>query len=102
MKKYINGISFNSSENGLGLDNYMTHVGAMQNSNSLSSVINSQIDEIIEKVGQLNDPLSNEIIVNKPAVNEAYSALQQLVPYMKADMMSALGVIVTYQDNDGD
>ena len=102
MNKYINGASYNTGENGLGLDNYMDHVGATQNSNSLSSVINSQIDEIIEKVGQLNDPLSNEIIVNKPAVNEAYSALQQLVPYMKADMMSALGVIVTYQDNDGD
>ena len=86
----------------MGLDDYMNYVGATQNSNSLSSVINNQIDEIIEKVGQLNDPLSNEIVVNKPAVTEAYSALQQLVPYLKVDMTSALGVIITYQDNDGD
>ena len=102
MNKYINGDSFNNAENGLGLDDYMTYVGASQNSNSLSSVINSQIDEINEKLGQLNDPLSNEIIVNKPAVTEAYSALQQLVPYLKVDMTSALGVLITYQDNDGD
>lgn len=102
VNKYINGASYNTGENGLGLDDYMNYVGATQNSNSLSSVINNQIDEIIEKVGQLNDPLSNEIVVNKPAVTEAYSALQQLVPYLKVDMTSALGVMITYQDNDGD
>ena len=102
MKKYIIGQSFSSSENRLGLDDYINFVGATQNSNTLSSVINDQIDQIINKLEQLNDPLSNEIITNKPAVTEAYSALQQLVPYLKADMTSALGVIITYQDNDGD
>ena len=39
---------------------------------------------------------------NKPAVNECYSKMQQLVPYTKVDMTSALGVLITYQDNDGD
>tara|TARA_B100001287_G_scaffold276694_1_gene288763 strand:- start:3911 stop:5113 length:1203 start_codon:yes stop_codon:yes gene_type:complete len=102
MKKYINGESFNTEENGMGLDDYMNYVGSAQNSNSLSSVINSQIDEIVLKIGMLNDPLSNEIVTNKPAVTEAYSALQQLVPYLKVDMTSALGVLITYQDNDGD
>lgn len=102
MKRYINGESFNTSEYGLGLDDYMNFVGASQNSSSLSSVINNQIDEIIEKIEQLNDPLSNEITANKPAVTQAYSALQQLVPYLKVDMTSALGVLITYQDNDGD
>jgi predicted lipoprotein len=102
MKKYINGESFSASENRLGLDDYINFVGATQNSNPLSTVINSQIDQIIDKLEQLNDPLSNEIITNKPAVTEAYSSLQQLVPYLKADLTSALGVIITYQDNDGD
>ena len=50
----------------------------------------------------LNDPLSSEIMNNKPAVNECYSKMQQLVPYTKVDMTSALGVLITYQDNDGD
>lgn len=102
MKKFINGESFNTPENRLGLDDYINFVGATQNSSALSSIINSQIDLVIDKLGKLNDPLSNEITTNKPAVTEAYSALQQLVPYLKVDMTSALGVLITYQDNDGD
>ena len=31
-----------------------------------------------------------------------YEKLHQLVPYLKVDMTSALGVLITYQDNDGD
>ena len=50
----------------------------------------------------INDPLSNEILTNKDDVTTCYSKLQELVPLMKVDMTSALGVLITYQDNDGD
>jgi len=33
---------------------------------------------------------------------EVYAELQALVVLWKVDMMSALGILVTYQDNDGD
>ena len=102
MKKYINGISYSTSQDGLGLDDYITYTGATQNGSSLTTVINNQIDLIIDNLQQLNDPLSSEIMNNKPAVNECYSKMQQLVPYTKVDMTSALGVLITYQDNDGD
>ena len=102
MKKYINGMSYSTSQEGLGLDDYIAFTGATQNGSSLKVVINNQIDQIIDKLQQLNDPLSSEILSNKPAVNECYSKMQQLVPYMKVDMTSALGVLITYQDNDGD
>jgi len=36
------------------------------------------------------------------AVDEAYLAIQQNVRYLKVDMPSAMGVLITYQDNDGD
>ena len=33
---------------------------------------------------------------------EAYAELQALVVLWKVDMMSSLGLLITYQDNDGD
>ena len=102
MSKFINGVHFNSTENRLGLDDYMDFVGATHNNNPLADVILNQFEKIIERLSLLNDPLSNEILVNKPAVEDAYSELQRLVPFMKVDMTSALGVLITYQDNDGD
>ena len=102
MKKYINGQSYSDNTNGLGLDDYMDHVGATSGSVNLSIDINNQIDEILTALLATNDPLSNEILTNKDNVVACYSKLQELVPLMKVDMTSALGVLITYQDNDGD
>ena len=102
MSDFINGVHFDSPENRLGLDDYMDFVGATHGSNTLSTSINNQLEAIINKIDALNDPLSNEILANKPSVEEAYTELQKLVPYLKVDMTSALGVLITYQDNDGD
>ena len=35
-------------------------------------------------------------------LNETYSEIQKLIVYWKVDMPSRLGVLITYQDNDGD
>jgi hypothetical protein len=102
MKTYINGQSYNDNTEGLGLDDYMDHVGATSGNTNLSVEINNQIDEILTSLMAINDPLSNEILTNKNGVTLCYSKLQELVPLMKLDMTSALGVLITYQDNDGD
>ena len=102
LKKFINGNNFAGQDEGLGLDDYMDFVNAQQNSNQLSEEINTQMELIITELNNLNDPLSNEVSQNKPAVSTAYDYMQQLVPYIKVDMTSALGVLITYQDNDGD
>ena len=102
LQNYINGVSYSNEENGLGLDDYMNFVNAEYNNESLSTVIDNQFSEITTGLNSLNDPLSNEVITNKADVQAVYQKLQQLVPYIKADMTSALGVLITYQDNDGD
>lgn len=102
LKKFINGNNFAGQDEGLGFDDYMDFVNAQQNSNQLSDVINNQMDQIIIELNNLNDPFSNEVIQNKPAVSNAYGYMQELVPLIKVDMTSALGVLITYQDNDGD
>ena len=102
LHNYINGVSYSNEENGLGLDDYMNFVNAEYNDESLSTVIDNQFSEITTGLNSLNDPLSNEVIINKADVQVVYQKLQQLVPYIKVDMTSALGVLITYQDNDGD
>ena len=80
----------------------MDFIGAQHSGTNLSTVINNKLNEIVLNLNGLNDPLSNEVITNKTAVSNAYTKLQELVPLLKVDMTSALGVLITYQDNDGD
>ena len=102
LQKYINGIHYSSNENGIGFDDYMNFVNATSNNENLSSVVNSKFDLILTNLNTLNDPLSSELVTNNSQVNLAYDAMQNLVPYIKVDMTSALGVLITYADNDGD
>ena len=102
LRKYVTGSSYLNNDNGLGLDDYMDFVNSEQNSQQLSTVIDNQFLTILEELNNINGPLSEEIINNKSQITQTYQELQQLVPYMKVDMTSALGVLITYQDNDGD
>jgi len=102
LKKLINGYNFNTDENLTGFDDYLNFVGAQHSGINLSTKINNQIDHILTAINGLNDPLSTEIQTNKTQVDNAYEKLQQLVPLLKVDLTSALGVLITYADNDGD
>ena len=102
IRKFINGSSYTANDNGLGLDDYMNFVNAELNSEQLSIVIDNQIITILNELDNYSNTLSQEIMTNKTALSVSYGELQRLVPYIKVDMTSALGVLITYQDNDGD
>ena len=102
LRKYVTGSSYLNNANGLGLDDYMDFVNAEQSTQQLSKVIDNQFLTILGELNNINGPLSEEIINNKSQITQTYQELQQLVPYIKVDMTSALGVLITYQDNDGD
>ena len=102
LRKYVTGSSYLNNDNGLGLDDYMDFVNAEQSTQQLSTVIDNQFLTILGELNNINGPLSEEIINNKSQITQTYQELQQLVPYIKVDMTSALGVLITYQDNDGD
>mgnify|MGYP005737848937 FL=1 len=102
IQQFINGNSYSTNEDGIGLEDYMDFVNAQYNGENLSIATNNQFQLIKDNLSQLNDPLSNEILTNKVNVSNAYENMQQLVPLIKVDMTSALGVLITYQDNDGD
>lgn len=96
-KNTFSGIN-NIGENGLGLDDYLTHVGGA----SISQNINKQLDESLSKLNLLVGPLSQDVIDNKEKVKDVYTELQKTIVLLKVEMPSALSVLITYQDSDGD
>lgn len=100
--KFINGNSYVTNVAGEGFDDYLTFVNATSNGVGLETAINNQIVSINNQLALINDPLSTEVLTNNQAVKDVYQQMQMLVPKMKIEMTDALGVLITYQDNDGD
>lgn len=84
--------------NGNGLDDYLVNSDAAD----LDNRIQSQIQLIEMKLNSLADPLANQIETAPNVVQEAYNEMQKLIVLWKVDMPSRMGVLITYQDNDGD
>ncbi len=91
-----------SGTNKTGLDDYLLHLDAKHNSSTLDAAIKEQFVVTRTAIAAVPDPLSSTILNNTTLVNSAYIEIQKAVVLLKADMPSALGVLITYQDNDGD
>lgn len=100
--QFYEGIAYNGGNNGEGLSDYLTYVQVKKDDVFLSAAISLKIQAINDALALLNDPLSNDVLNNKAKVNEAYEEMQQLVSIVKVDLTAALGVLITYQDTDGD
>ncbi|MDF2436322.1 MAG: hypothetical protein K0Q95_698 [Bacteroidota bacterium] len=87
---------------GLGFDNYLNHIDARYFSGTLDAAIKSKFSAAKSKLSLITGRLSDAVISNPATVDAAYMELQQLVVLLKVDMTSALGVSITYVDNDGD
>lgn len=92
----------NKTSDGLGLDDYLAAANAQYASGSLNDAIKNQFSAAITKLQALPSPLSSAISNNQTLLNETYIELQKLLVLLKTDMPSALGVLITYEDNDGD
>ncbi len=87
---------------GLGLDDYLNHVNARYGSGTLDDAIKTRLTSAKTKLSVIPGPLSQAVLNNATIVDQAYAELQQLLILLKVDMPSSLGVLITYQDNDGD
>lgn len=93
---------FIEGSNGLGLSDYLDALGATHHDQSLSGAIRGQMSETLDQLTNLEGPLSSHVVTDQQGCIDTYAEMQQLVVLCKVDMMSALGVLITYQDNDGD
>lgn len=95
------GRSVNGSD-GLGIDDYLDALKAQHNSGTLNDAIKSQFANTKAKLNLINEPLSLSIANNFATVDAAYVEMVKLLVLLKTDTPSALGIVITYQDGDGD
>ncbi len=97
IERMYNGNNLSNSP-GIGLDDHLVGIGASDLDNS----IQQQIAVSTAALESLSDPLSENIVNDQTQVEATYAELQKLIVLFKVDMPSRLGILITYQDNDGD
>jgi predicted lipoprotein len=91
-----------SGNDGQGLDDYLAFINANYNGGSLNDVIKTRLTDVKIALDAMPDDLANAVVNNSSPVNTAYLKIVQALVLLKTDMPSALGILITYQDNDGD
>lgn len=94
------GIGING--NGPGLQDYVIKANPQYNGGTLDDAITSNFVSAITGLQNIADPLSAAIESDPAPATAVYTTTQLLVVLMKTDMTSALGVLITFGDNDGD
>jgi predicted lipoprotein len=92
------GKSFSTGANGPGLKTYLQSL----NADALVTNIESQFTTLKAKATALGNSIHQAIVNNRPAVLALYDEFQKQVRYFKVDMVSVIGISITYTDNDGD
>ena len=91
------GIGFNGQD-GVGFDDYLIAL----NKESLNSVIKDKFREIDSSFYIFNSSLQLELTQNPIALENLFNAISEQVIFIKTDMTASFGILITYQDNDGD
>jgi uncharacterized protein len=99
------GNSFAGVE-GYGLVNYLESKGTMVevdgNSILLSVAISNQFTNILTSIEKISGSIDQAVENDYESIKATYDELQKMVLFTKVKMPSALGVQITYIDNDGD
>jgi predicted lipoprotein len=88
--------------NGQGFDDYLDHLKIKHGAKTLNNAINDQFAVAREKLSAVAKPLSAQVTESPAVVDIAYIELVKLLVLLKTDMPSNLGVVISYQDGDGD
>jgi predicted lipoprotein len=102
IRNFYKGIHFDGSQDGLSLDDYLVELGTTSLGEPLAELIFLRLGEAIEDINQIPTPFSSAVDLHQTEVDAAYTSIQQNVVLLKTELPSALGVLITYQDNDGD
>lgn len=91
-----------SGSDGIGLDDYLDALKAQHNSGTLNEAIKNQFAVAKSKLALVQEPLSVSVLTDVATVDAAYIEIVKLLVLLKTDAPSVMGIIITYQDGDGD
>lgn len=101
LERVYKGENFSGSD-GIGLDDYLKELGTLRNGKNLNELILQTFEEIETLANTLNGT-TNDAIANQTTItDELYVKTKELVAYLKVDMINAMGLLIAYEDNDGD
>lgn len=92
LKAVFNGNS------GAGFDDYLVALEKQ----SLATTIQTNFDQQIAKVNTFSTDLEAMMTSDFQSLDDLYTMMQGAVVNIKTDMTGAFGILITYQDNDGD
>ncbi|MBU3658905.1 MAG: hypothetical protein FGM14_03475 [Flavobacteriales bacterium] len=91
------GIGTNGVD-GIGFDDYLV---ALKKEN-LNSTIKTNFQAINNSFSQFNSTFETELTQNPTALENLFNTISEQVVFVKTDMTASFGILITYQDNDGD
>jgi predicted lipoprotein len=97
VKNVFQGIGIDGT-NGQGFDDYLNAI----EKSTLSTTITNRFDYLITAPMSWSGGIEGMINSENQTLIDYYNYIQGTVVYLKTDMSSAFGVLITYQDNDGD
>lgn len=100
--RFWQGLSPDNSTKGPSLEDYIIELEVMSLGENLDVLIHNQFTEAIQNLNALPASLEQSVNDYPKEVDDVYLAIQNNIIYLKTDMPSAFGVLITYQDNDGD
>lgn len=102
VRDFYEGKSYDGTGDGVGMRDYLAAIGTKDNDQLIADIITEEMNQAMNALNMLNTPISEAVVNNRPAVLGVYDQLQDIVPLLKVDMVSAFGISITYVDNDGD
>ena len=83
---------------GVGLDDYLIDLERT----SLVNSIDNTLSDIVNDINSFNNDFETTLSNDASSLDALYTKIQNLTVSIKTDMTSVMGVLITYQDNDGD
>lgn len=100
---FYEGKSYDGTGSGASMKTYLASIGTKDdNGAAIADLITTKLKQAETRLKALNTPIKDAVISKRPEVLTIYDDMQQCVPLLKVDMVSAFGISITYTDNDGD
>jgi predicted lipoprotein len=89
-----------NGQDGIGFEEYLLSV---EGGEAVVLETKAQLEEVRKVISLLpNESLQTQIISNPTAINNTLTEMQKLTRFFKSEMISLLGITITYDSGDGD
>lgn len=100
---FYRGKSFSSSSTGPSFKSYFSAIGTKATNGSLlANLLDEQFGKAILKLNATQPNFYQQIQDDRTKMTSVFEEMQLAVRYLKLDMTSAMGISISYTDNDGD